>query len=160
MKFLKQFNEVKKILAYDEEVLKTLHSQLSIYTSDGSFTFNLGNSTRETDILRASYSRKTTHKDGEPDTLSLDIHFMKNEGIRVFEAFAGFGGATFGLRKAKIKHKVVMYSEWDKWAQELFEANHKDYHVPLFADIENVDFFAADVTNNHKGIIGVSTNTL
>ena len=79
MKFLKQFNEVKKILAYDEEVLKTLPRQLSIYTSDGSFTFNLGNSTRETDILRASYSRETTHKDGEPDTLSLDIHFMKNE---------------------------------------------------------------------------------
>ena len=72
--------------------------------------------------------------------LRKKIHFMKNEGIRVFEAFAGFGGATFGLRKAQIKHKVVMYSEWDKWAQELFEANHQDYHVPLFADIETNEF--------------------
>ena len=64
---------------------------------------------------------------------------MKNREIRVFEAFAGFGGASFGLRKAGLKHRVVMYSEWDKWAQELFEANH-DYPVPLFADIETNEF--------------------
>ena len=64
---------------------------------------------------------------------------MKNKEIRVFEAFAGFGGASFGLRKAGLKHRVVMYSEWDKWAQELFEANH-DYQVPLFADIETNEF--------------------
>jgi len=31
----------------------------------------------------------------------------------------------------------------------------KPFLKPLFADIENVDFFAADVTNNHKGIIGI-----
>lgn len=64
---------------------------------------------------------------------------MKNKKIRVFEAFAGFGGASFGLRKAGINHRVVMYSEWDKWAQELFKANH-DYPVPLFADIETNEF--------------------
>jgi len=64
---------------------------------------------------------------------------MKNKEIRVFEAFAGFGGASFGLKKAGLKHRVVMYSEWDKWAQELFEANH-DYHVPLFADTESNEF--------------------
>jgi anthranilate/para-aminobenzoate synthase component II len=102
MKFLKQFNEVKKILAYDEEVLKTLPSQLSIYTSDGSFTFNLGNSTRETDILRASYSRETTHKDGEPDTLSLDIHFMKNEN--------GFKTIVDIIYGDNIKHQISIES--------------------------------------------------
>lgn len=63
---------------------------------------------------------------------------MKKKEIRVFEAFAGFGGASFGLRKAGIKHRVVMYSEWDKWAQELFEANHN--YPPLFADIETNEF--------------------
>jgi len=98
MRFLKQFNEVKKILAYDEEVLKTLPSQLSIYTSDGSFTFDLGNSTRETDILRASYSRETTHKDGEPDTLSLDIHFIKNEN--------GFKTIVDIIYGDNIKHQI------------------------------------------------------
>lgn len=44
--------------------------------------------------------------------------------IRVFEAFAGYGGASFGLKLSKIPHEVVGYSEWDKWAIELFEANH------------------------------------
>ena len=60
---------------------------------------------------------------------------MKKKEIRVFEAFAGFGGASFGLQKAGVKHKIVMYSEWDKWARSLFEANH-DYTIPLFADVE------------------------
>lgn len=31
----------------------------------------------------------------------------KHEPIRVFEGFAGYGGATFGLRRAKINHKVA-----------------------------------------------------
>lgn len=44
--------------------------------------------------------------------------------IRVFETFAGYGGASFGLKLAKIPHKVVGFSEWDKWAIELFKANH------------------------------------
>jgi DNA (cytosine-5)-methyltransferase 1 len=44
--------------------------------------------------------------------------------IRVFETFAGYGGASFGLKLSKIPHKVVGFSEWDKWAIELFKANH------------------------------------
>jgi DNA (cytosine-5)-methyltransferase 1 len=63
------------------------------------------------------------------------------ESIRVFEAFAGYGGASFGLKLAKIPHKVVGFSEWDKWAIELFKANHKD--IPLFpensGDITQID---------------------
>lgn len=64
---------------------------------------------------------------------------MKHNEVRVFEAFAGFGGASFGLKRAGIRNKIVMYSEWDKWAQDLFVANH-DYEVPLFADIESNEF--------------------
>jgi len=79
MKFIKPFNEDKKILAYSEDVLKMLPKSMSIYTSDGSFDLNLGQSTREVDIIRAIYSQETSHKDGEPDSLSLDIHFVKNE---------------------------------------------------------------------------------
>ena len=77
MRFIKSFNE--KVLAYDEEVLELLPKSLSIYTSDGSFKLDLGQSTRETDIIRAIYSHETSHKDGEPDSLSLDIHLIKNE---------------------------------------------------------------------------------
>ena len=55
----------------------------------------------------------------------------KKKILRVFEGFAGYGGASFGLRKIKIKHKkfnynVVAYSEIDKYASELFDLNHKD----------------------------------
>lgn len=34
--------------------------------------------------------------------------------IRVFEGFAGYGGATFGLRRAGVRHRVVAYSEVDE----------------------------------------------
>lgn len=46
--------------------------------------------------------------------------------IKVFEGFAGYGGATFGLKRAGINHKVVGYSEFDKFASALYDANHAD----------------------------------
>src|SRR5210317_1496749 len=49
--------------------------------------------------------------------------------IRVFEAFAGYGGASIGLKLSNIPHKVIGYSEWDKWAIELFEANHPNINL-------------------------------
>lgn len=49
--------------------------------------------------------------------------------IRVFEAFAGYGGASFGMKLANIPHDVVGYSEWDKYAIELYEANHRDANL-------------------------------
>lgn len=61
--------------------------------------------------------------------------------IRVFETFAGYGGASFGLKLAKIPHKVVGFSEWDKWAIELFQANHPGIDLfPLDSgDITKID---------------------
>ena len=50
----------------------------------------------------------------------------KNNTLRVFEGFAGYGGASFGLRHAGIEHEVVGYSEFDKFASALYDANHKD----------------------------------
>ena len=45
--------------------------------------------------------------------------------IKVFEGFAGYGGATFGLIRAGIDFKVVGYSEFDKFAAALYDANHR-----------------------------------
>lgn len=56
--------------------------------------------------------------------------------IKVFEAFAGYGGASFGLKKAKIKHKVIGYSEFDKYASEIFELNHSN--VKALGDITKI----------------------
>jgi len=46
--------------------------------------------------------------------------------IRVFEGFAGYGGATYGLQRAGINFEVVGYSEFDKFASALYDVNHKD----------------------------------
>ena len=38
----------------------------------------------------------------------------RSKALRVFEGFAGYGGATFGLRRSGIKHEVVGDSEFFK----------------------------------------------
>lgn len=45
--------------------------------------------------------------------------------IKVFEMFAGYGGASFALKKAGIEHEVVGYSEIDKYVIQCWEQNHK-----------------------------------
>lgn len=44
--------------------------------------------------------------------------------IRVFEMFAGYGGASFALKKAQIPHAVVGFSEIDKYAIQCYQQNH------------------------------------
>lgn len=56
----------------------------------------------------------------------MEINKMK---LRVFEGFAGYGGASFALRKIKEKYpqfnyEIVGYSEIDKFASALYDANH------------------------------------
>ena len=67
--------------------------------------------------------------------------------LRVFEGFAGYGGGSFGLKRLKekmpeIEYEVVGYSEFDKYASALFDANHKDKDGnPLknWGDITKID---------------------
>jgi DNA (cytosine-5)-methyltransferase 1 len=67
----------------------------------------------------------------------IDINNCINkEKIRVFEAFAGYGGASFGLKNAKINYEVIGYSEIDKNAIEIFEYNFRD--VKNFGDITKI----------------------
>ncbi|MFI3254713.1 MAG: DNA (cytosine-5-)-methyltransferase [Eubacteriales bacterium] len=46
--------------------------------------------------------------------------------LKVFESFAGYGGASFGLRRTGINFDVVSYCEIDKFATALYNANHVD----------------------------------
>lgn len=63
---------------------------------------------------------------------------MKNNSkLRVFEAFAGYGGASFGLEKAKINHEVVGFSEIHDLTSEFYELNHPG--VKNFGDITKID---------------------
>lgn len=62
---------------------------------------------------------------------------VKSKKLRVFEAFAGYGGASFGLKRAGIPHEVIGYSENDKFASELFEINHPG--ILNYGDITKID---------------------
>ncbi len=44
--------------------------------------------------------------------------------MRLFEMFAGYGGASFALKKAGIDLECVGYSEIDKFAIQCYERNH------------------------------------
>jgi len=44
--------------------------------------------------------------------------------LKIFEMFAGYGGASFSLKKAGIDFECVGYSEIDKYAIECYDQNH------------------------------------
>ena len=44
--------------------------------------------------------------------------------IKLFEMFAGYGGASFALKKAEIPFECVGYSEINKYAIQCYEQNH------------------------------------
>lgn len=55
------------------------------------------------------------------------MHILpRHRQIRVFEGFAGYGGATFGLRRSGVRHRVVGYSEVDEDAIELYHYNFQN----------------------------------
>lgn len=58
--------------------------------------------------------------------------------IRVFEAFAGYGGATLGLRRSGLDFEVVGMSEFDKYANHLLAVNYPD--VKNYGDITKIDY--------------------
>lgn len=62
---------------------------------------------------------------------------VKKKMLRVFEGFAGYGGASFGLKKANIPHKVIGYSDIDQEAIELYEYNFPK--VKNYGDITKID---------------------
>lgn len=61
---------------------------------------------------------------------------MAKNKLKLFDAFAGYGGASWGLKKAKIPFEIVGYSEIDKFAIGLYELNHKN--VKNYGDITKI----------------------
>lgn len=57
--------------------------------------------------------------------------------IKVFDCFAGYGGAEFALKKAGIEYELVGFSEIDKYAIQCFEQNHGGNN---FGDITKIDW--------------------
>ncbi len=56
--------------------------------------------------------------------------------IKLFEMFAGYGGASFGLKKAGIPFECVGYSEIDKAAIQCYSQNHKGKN---YGDCSKID---------------------
>lgn len=77
----------------------------------------------------------------------LEKSIMIKNKIRVFEGFAGYGGASYGLKRMKnnipeIDYEVIGYSEVDKYASQLFDANHKSLsgaNIKNWGDITKID---------------------
>ena len=57
--------------------------------------------------------------------------------IRVFEGFAGYGGASFGLKRSGLKYEVVGMSEYDKFASSLLAQNFPN--IKNWGDITKID---------------------
>jgi DNA (cytosine-5)-methyltransferase 1 len=57
--------------------------------------------------------------------------------LHVFEAFAGYGGASFALKKIKYPHEIIGYSEIDKYAIQLYNQNHPG--LMNYGDITKID---------------------
>ncbi len=63
--------------------------------------------------------------------------------LRVFEGFAGYGGGSFALKRVKEEHprfnyEIVGFSEIDKYATELYNANHRDSKGNLLKNFEDI----------------------
>jgi DNA (cytosine-5)-methyltransferase 1 len=56
--------------------------------------------------------------------------------MKVFEAFAGYGGWSLGFKKAGIKHEVIGFSEVDKYAIQVYTETHGN--IPNFGDITKI----------------------
>lgn len=62
---------------------------------------------------------------------------QKKTNLKLFEGFAGYGGASFALKRAGINYTTVGFSELDKFAVKLYEKNHPN--VPNFGDITTIN---------------------
>ena len=75
----------------------------------------------------------------------------KKKTLKVFEGFAGYGGASFGLKRSGLKHKVIGYSEIDKPACILFEKN-----FPGIKNYGDITKLAPEVIILGGGLMGSS----
>lgn len=60
--------------------------------------------------------------------------------IKTFECFGGYGGWSFGLKKANIPFFCIGYSEIDKYAIQCYEQNHRSKCKLVSGITQNNDF--------------------
>lgn len=68
---------------------------------------------------------------------NMENNMEKGETIRVFDMFAGYGGAEFALNKARINNRCVGFSEIKKAAIICFNNNHPN--IKNFGDCTKIN---------------------
>lgn len=71
----------------------------------------------------------------------------KRKNLKVFEAFAGYGGASYGLKRSGIKHKVIGFSEIEPSACRLLH-----YNFPKITNYGNIISIREDLEKNPDAI--------
>lgn len=66
----------------------------------------------------------------------IEPRSFRDTPLRVFEGFAGYGGASFALKRSGIPYEVVGLSEIDKFASALLKRNFP--HVKNWGDITSI----------------------
>lgn len=62
-----------------------------------------------------------------------------SQPIKLLELFSGYGGASWGLKKAGISFELVGHSEIDKYAIQIFEQNFPEAKGKNFGDCKSID---------------------
>lgn len=67
------------------------------------------------------------------------VNIIKDEKgvVKVFEMFSGYGGASFGLKKANIPYECIGISEIDKYAVQCFNTNFPN--IKNYGDCRNIN---------------------
>ena len=77
----------------------------------------------------------------------MDKQRKRKKTIRVFEAFAGYGCASYGLKRSGIKYKVVGFSEIEPSANRILHQNFPN--IKNYGDIISI---REDLEKNKKAI--------
>jgi GMP synthase-like glutamine amidotransferase len=116
----------------DEDIEKFLPQKMDIYTmggggdGGGNYKLELGDVTRETDIIRITYTQNTTEitggdvtADGEPNILEFDIHFIHKDSVLKINVDLSYGDSmvsSFSLEqpnKINVNHYTGLGSHSD-----------------------------------------------
>ena len=72
------------------------------------------------------------------ERIAKPVQGQGNAGFRFIDLFAGIGGLRTAFEDEVVGGRCVFTSEWDKYAQLTYQANHRD-HRPINGDITKID---------------------
>ena len=72
------------------------------------------------------------------ERIAKPVQGQGNAGFRFIDLFAGIGGLRTAFEDEVVGGRCVFTSEWDKYAQLTYQANHRD-NRPINGDITKID---------------------